>query len=231
MRQFLGKFCLALILISPAAQAQKAQAEETLSQQILIADKALENKEYTKVIDTVDPIIASFERTYPPSDKVVSCADDQIQTMILLLSATHDKKGGVVVDPAYCMAYFMKGFALIDLNRMPEAGPFLQKASDFSPLNAHYMNEYAEWHKSNRNWQRSFDLFEKAKGKAEFTGDNLRKEVEARSMRGMGFNLIELGKLDAAEKLFNASLKLVPGNPSALNELQYIKEQRDKLGK
>lgn len=43
-----------------------------------------------------------------------------------------------------------------------------------------------------------------------------------KALRGAGIALIEMNKLDDAEKLFNISLQLEPENETAINELQYI---------
>ena len=97
-----------------------------------------------------------------------------------------------------------------------------------SPFNAHYLNEYAEWYKINRNWQTAYDVFSQARDLREFSPPDYADQIEARALRGMGFCLIELGKLDEAEKMFKDSLKLVPENQTALNEIGYIKELRAK---
>ena len=44
------------------------------------------------------------------------------------------------------------------------------------------------------------------------------------ALRGMGFALIEQGKLDEAEKKYKESLKADPDNKLALSELEYIKK-------
>jgi hypothetical protein len=44
----------------------------------------------------------------------------------------------------------------------------------------------------------------------------------------MGFNLIELGKLDEAEKVLTECLKLTPNDQKVKDELQYVREQRAK---
>jgi tetratricopeptide (TPR) repeat protein len=44
----------------------------------------------------------------------------------------------------------------------------------------------------------------------------------ARFLRGRGFALTELNRLDEAEAAYNDSLKIDPNNPIALRELQYI---------
>lgn len=49
---------------------------------------------------------------------------------------------------------------------------------------------------------------------------------KARMLRGRGYVLTELGRLDEAEAAYQESLKLEPGNRIALNELEYIKGLR-----
>ncbi|MFZ6770168.1 tetratricopeptide repeat protein [Undibacterium sp. Di26W] len=51
------------------------------------------------------------------------------------------------------------------------------------------------------------------------------------ALRGIGFSLIELKQLDEAEKAFQESLQIEPGNKLATSELSYIqglREQRQK---
>lgn len=51
-------------------------------------------------------------------------------------------------------------------------------------------------------------------------------ENRARLLRGRGYALTELSRLDEAEQAYNDSLRLTPGNPLALNELKYIARLR-----
>ena len=48
------------------------------------------------------------------------------------------------------------------------------------------------------------------------------------ALRGLGYSLIELGDLDAAEIAFNKSLMVEPGNQVAQRELGYIRQLRAK---
>ncbi|MDG9671041.1 tetratricopeptide repeat protein [Hahella sp. CR1] len=49
---------------------------------------------------------------------------------------------------------------------------------------------------------------------------------KAAALRGIGFILIEMQRLDEAEEALQKSLAIEPGNDTALNELAYIKELR-----
>lgn len=46
------------------------------------------------------------------------------------------------------------------------------------------------------------------------------------ALRGTGFSLIELGRLDEAEAAFRRSLEIDPDNALPLHELRYIEELR-----
>ncbi len=50
----------------------------------------------------------------------------------------------------------------------------------------------------------------------------------ARALRGLGVQLIDLGRLDEAEQALDQSLELEPDSEVAKNELEYIAQQRSK---
>ena len=217
---------LAALLWSGSAPAAEPLSEELRAETTSKGIDLLAQGKPAEAVAAVDPVLASFDAQYPAGEKQVFCANGMEQTLAVLLIASAGNKESIALAPTWCDALFTKGFALVDLQRLDEAGPYLQKAAEMAPLNAHYINEYAEWHKAKRHWQTAYDLFDKARSVIFYAPDAFKKPHEARSLRGMGFALIELGKLDEAEKMFKKSLKLMPGHPSALSELQYIKDLR-----
>ena len=68
-------------------------------------------------------------------------------------------------------------------------------------------------------YQQAIDLTNRFKSEA---------HVKPLALRGMGFALTEMGKLDDAQKAYEDSLKIEPGNQLAKNELQYIDGLRKK---
>ncbi|MBU6207887.1 MAG: hypothetical protein KGQ42_09390 [Alphaproteobacteria bacterium] len=122
-------------------------------------------------------------------------------------------------------------FALVDLNRHDEAEIPLKRAAEMAPTNRQYMDEYAEWLKAGHHWNDAYDHFEQASNMTDFHDDKNGKVHLARAIRGMGFCLTELGRLNDAEAKFNESLKIVPDSPAALNELKYIQHMRENLAK
>lgn len=227
--RFLATVLLAAMMsCGPTANANDAPNLQERQKQVDKATQVLYDGNPADAVRLVDPVIAAFDADYADKSKTYFCADDDVAMLTLLGQSAADNKDAVVLESTWCDALFVKGFALIDLKRLPEAGAFLERAAEMDALNAHYINEYAEWHKSNRNWQKSYDLFEKARDAAAYAPKKYRPEFEARSLRGMGFTKIELGDLDQAEKYFRDSLKLVPKHQGALQELDYIKTLRKK---
>lgn len=228
MRLLVTVILFAMTAFGPSAYASDAPNLEERQRQVDKATEVLYDGNPAEAVRLVEPVIAAFDAEHVDKSRTYFCAADNVAMLTLLGQSAAAKKDAVVLASTWCDALFVKGFALIDLKRLPEAGAFLERAAEMDALNAHYINEYAEWHKSNRNWQRSFDLFEKARDAAAYAPEKYRPEFEARSLRGMGFTKIELGDLDLAEKYFRDSLKLVPKHQGALQELDYIKTLRKK---
>ncbi|QSR18130.1 diguanylate cyclase [Novosphingobium sp. KA1] len=138
-------------------------------------------------------------------------------------------RDAVMVSSAVCDAHFGKGFALVDLGRGDLAEAELRRATELAPDNAHYANEYAELFKSRRQFQESYDLFARAWSVVDKDTKGPDAGIAARALRGMGFNLIELGRLDEAKTMFSQSLAYDAGNAAAKTELDFI-AQRQAIG-
>ncbi|MBO9543048.1 tetratricopeptide repeat protein [Caulobacter sp.] len=76
-----------------------------------------------------------------------------------------------------------------------------------------------------RQFSDALALYEKAE-KLDFVTKGLNRGAEGRLLRGKGFVLIELKRLDEAEAAYVAALKLEPDHPTAKAELDYIRKQR-----
>jgi len=177
-------------------------------------------------IPILEGVIARMEARNADEKRQVFAARSLTETILYSAMSTKLKKDVIVLDDTWATAYFLKGFALIDLNRSDEAKEPFDKALELSPMNAQFRAERGEWYKSRKDWANAFSDFEAASSAAEFSPENVKNTDKARALRGMGFVRIEQGQLDEAEKLFHQSLKLEPGNQGALGELEYIKSLR-----
>lgn len=230
-------YILALVALDPAAQAASAAPPATSAPvEAKAADDRIDRAyalmkagNQTGAIAILDSMIAEFEKAHPANpDLMVFSASNLTQTIYYSGITAALKKNGVVVDGDWAMAYFLKGFALIDLNRADDAFPYLDKAVALSPGDAQFLAERGEWYKSHRQWDKAFTDFKAAVDASAFSDDSMKAKHKSRGLRGMGFVRIEQGDLKQAEKLFKQSLEVEPGNPGALSELEYIKSRKSK---
>lgn len=166
-------------------------------------------------------------------DRVIASADQHVAGDMRPRLCQSDRAGpeakrddAVLVDAAVCDAHFGKGFALIDLGRGDLAEGELFKATQMAPGNAHFANEYAELFKSRRQWQKSYDLFAHAWAIVDKDKTSPDAPLAARALRGMGYDEIEMGKLDDAERLFRQSQEYEPDNEAAKVELGLISRKK-----
>jgi tetratricopeptide (TPR) repeat protein len=179
-------------------------------------------------IKVLERIIADNEKAHRGETRQVYCARSPAESLLYAGMGAEAKKEVVVFGPDWSMAIFLKGFSLIDLQRPDEARPLFERAVAMSPMNAQFLGELAEWHKSARDWGEAYALFERASAAAEFSPDEMKSHDKRRALRGMGFVLIEQGRLDEAEALFRKVLDMDPNDSGAKSELQYIDDQRAK---
>ncbi|MFM5922857.1 MAG: tetratricopeptide repeat protein [Novosphingobium sp.] len=174
-------------------------------------------------------IIADFEKTHDPALPYRCAYSDTAKATIAYTLEDLKGKPFTLGGDVWCVALWGKGFALIDLNRSDEAGTFLARSVEMAPVNAHYINEYAEWYKPRRDWKTSYALFERAWRTVDHDSKGPNRTVAARALRGMAYNQIELGDLDRAEQLYKQSLEYEPEAAGKVNaELQFIAQQRAK---
>jgi Flp pilus assembly protein TadD len=189
----------------------------------------IRDKKPAEAIVKLDRVIANEAKRHEEERRQIYCAHSPAETLMYTGMAAQAGKAAVVLDPTWCMAIFLKGFALIDLNRPDEAKALFDRAVEMAPMNSQFLSELAEWHKVRREWDTAFTLFERSSAAAELSDEGSRTSHKGRALRGMGFVLIEQGKLDEAERLFHQALELNPNDAGAKNELQYIEEQRERV--
>ncbi len=198
--------------------------EEDHEEEVALGFDLIKAQKPDEAIPLFERAIASYESDH--ADQTVYCAGTMEEaTMVWLLEADENApSSATIVGNTWCDAIFGKGFALIDLKQPAEALAYLEKAVRMAPLNAHYANEHAEWYKAARDWRKSYELFNRAFDLSQSGLIEIAPTVVARSLRGMGYNMIELGDLKLAREHFNKSLEVEPNNRIALFELGYIDE-------
>lgn len=148
-----------------------------------------------------------------------------------LLGAAVKNENAIALSPTWANAYFIKGYALLDLNRLAEAKAAILLAVRLSPTNSHYLNELGAIYQLEKNWLKAKETFLTAEDNAPLSPDETRADDLAHARRGLGYVYVELGQLGEAEKKYRQCLTMNPNDNKARDELQYVKQLKAKQRK
>jgi len=162
--------------------------------------------------------------------KLHYCARYQDESFLYLAEAAKDHQDAVVLPQTWADAYFEESSALTDLGRLEESQAALHKALALSPWDSLYLSELAYTYEMQHDNEKALDLFTQAEGATEFSPPDQKNSELAHALRGEGYALTELHRLDEAEAMYHKALKLDPNDQKSKNELQYIAQLREKLG-
>lgn len=138
----------------------------------------------------------------------------------------------LTVGPVCSEALYLRGYASLDLGEVELAEKYLKRAIDMAPVNSKYLSELGHIYHAKKDWTNALAIFIKAEEAANtYAPPQLKSTELPRAKRGVGFSLIELGKLDEAEAKFKECLKIDKNDEGALRELKYIEHARSKASK
>lgn len=209
-----------------AAALATATADDPQAKAVAAATEAMTAGRPEEVLATIEPALAAYQQRYAGERRQVICRYSDAETTAEIGAARAAGQDALPLATGWCDALFLKGYALADMKRFAEARPLLERAVAMAPLHAHFLNELGYVYQQQSDWQRSHDTYVRARDATAYSDKDRMTREKSRALRGIGFALIELGKWDEAEALFNESLVLEPNNPNALNELRYIAQQR-----
>ena len=223
-------FLALLLAVLPASQAM-AQGAETAEQRdadFRTVIGLFQSGKAEEAVDIIDPYLAGYEKTYAGEKRLIFCADGAEEAILAMGVAQAAGKDAIVIDSGWCFALWAKGYALVDLHRVAEALPYLERAVAMMPFNAQYLCELGYAYGTLGNWEKALATFTSAVQYAEQLPAGVRTVILGRALRGEGFSLIELGRWDEAEAKFKKALALDPNDEMAKNELAYIAEKRPR---
>jgi tetratricopeptide (TPR) repeat protein len=171
-----------------------------------------------------DPVIKQYEAKYSNDNRKIYCARTRQESLLYQLQAASESKEAVVIDSAWAQAYYLKGYANIDLCKLDEAKIWINKALALSPSNSIYHSELGQVYQLEKKWPESITIFENALEPAYSASPETNKNIELlRAKRGIAYSLIELGKLEEAEQQLKECLTIDPNDENSKVEIQYIK--------
>jgi tetratricopeptide (TPR) repeat protein len=179
---------------------------------------------------------ASYSRTYETDGTTYVLTDGMSEALVAMTmySAATDKsraKGKVVaINNPYPMISFYLGTYYNEIGRPEDALRVLDAGLGLPPVMTGLrlgdsipllIRERGAALFSLKRWQEALENFDDG-----LTIESLEDPHRAGLLRGRGFALIELGRLDEAETMYQESLKLEPNNAIAKQELEYIAKLR-----
>ena len=175
----------------------------------------------------MDPLIEYYENEYKDGSKNVFCARSAKEVTVYSLIASQGKKDADIISDIWSEALYYKAYVEVEFKNYEKAKELLEKAIKLSPYNPGYFSELGHIFQIDKNWDKSLEIFNKAKEYAEeFSPENVKDYELGRALRGIGYTLVELGRLDEAEENYKQCLQIDSNDRSALNELEYIKQLR-----
>ena len=134
------------------------------------------------------------------------------------------KRGCVWLLSAYPRACYHLAFILVERRDYPGAIQWLAKGRSLEPGNPKFLLESGVAYGQMNQHQQAFDCFQQALDLPRILP--LERSI---ALRGMGVQLIDLGRLDQAEMRLQQSLALDADNANTQRELTYISELRAGL--
>jgi Flp pilus assembly protein TadD len=228
LRLFLSCLLLAASFCAGAQQepVEGEPAHIALLQQAL---QRLEERKPQEALEALDQLIAAYEAKYKDGGKRVYEARSSPEGLLYLMMAAKDNQSAVLAKGVWGEAYYVKGYTLIELNRLDDAKPVLERAIAISPRNSKFIGELGHIYQTRSDWPNALATFTDAEEAArEFSPPQAKVREWTRALRGSGYVLVELGRLDEAEAKYRKCLELDKNDQKALGELRYIEEVRQK---
>ncbi len=179
--------------------------------------------------EEAEELLVDFVNRMPPQWKPIKETDTQLlmafwdQTEFLNYCFAHEaSKDIVAVTPSYSKGYYLIGTFAVEQKNYCKALGYLDKALELEPDHPLILCEKALVLAGQGKLTEAVELYLEAHN-ARPWADKFHK---AMALRGAGVCLIDLGKLDQAERLLEISLRLEIGNKLALKELDHIQYLR-----
>eukprot|EP01035_Chromulina_nebulosa_P033813 gene33813-45285_t len=191
------------------------------------ADQLVSDGKLSEAIPILDTVLDAYQRQYASEKRAIYCSSSTAETLLYMVEAATAKKSAIAIGPGRCRALFLKAYVLDDGHHFSEAAALLERATAMAPHHAHYLNELGFAYQQQHNWSASDAIYRRADESAEFDSASLKVE-RGRAWRGLGYNLVEEGKLDEAEAMYRKCIELDPGDTKSQGELRWIAEQRKR---
>ena len=201
------------------------------SQQLADGVRLMQSKRSAEAIQIFDKVAASYASRFKDKNVTYFGARSPTESLLYVVQAANANKGSAqVVSANWGYAYYLKGYALLDLGQISEAKSQLQRAVALSPQNSQFLSELGHIYQVEKNWKLALETFQRAESAAtEFSPPNVQNAELGRAWRGMGFVYVELNRLDDAEAMYRKCLELDRNDAAAMRELGFVQGVKAKM--
>lgn len=217
----------------PAGDDESRQARAWLDAGIALAK---EGQCERAIVEGFDKAIAFFEQRYDPAKTKVRCGRTSVAGLSAGLEAALGGGDVTVLGPEWCDALFYKAYCLVELGRVPEAEAVLARACEMMPGDPMYLSELGDAQQRQGKSEAALATFEKALAAAtalaaepdaaeRSPGGRPPVQWQTRALRGIGYALVELGRLEDARATYRRALDIDPNDATAKKELEYVNER------
>lgn len=217
---------------SPEASASSPvddAAQEKLLQQAMEQINAGMNDD--AIHGPLAQVIHAYETAYGQSKKKIYCAESMTETLFYLGMASSNHQDAEVLKPNWALAYYLRGYAYGAIGDATRAEASLKQALALSPSNSQYLSELGNVYENQKDWPNAMKIFQSADDAAAFAPSDQKITLRCRALRGQGYVLVELHKLDEATKKYNDCLSINPGDRTSIRELGYVQGLQAKSSK
>jgi tetratricopeptide (TPR) repeat protein len=186
---------------------------------------AIRAKNPGRAVEMMKPLLADFEKRYSGEKRHMFCAVNASQAKAYLSDAAVQKLDAVTIEPDWCRAQYIRGYALIDLGKTDDALAAFQRLTELAPKNSRYLNELGFVFADTKKYQQAVDAYQRSLAVANLSPDDTDQE-RCVAYRGIGYNMAKLGKLDDAEAAYRNCLAIDVDNDEVQDALDDLDEQR-----
>lgn len=183
-----------------------------------------------------EPAIAAMERELPEPRRANRLTEHTMATLQANVPNAVIRSPDLV-PTIYPDTLYLVAFCLVELEDFANAERYLLRALEVIPNDVVYLSELGNIYHVRGDFQKALENYERAVAsivrlRRESPGSTLAMmglDLPAwhrRALRGVGFSLIELDRLDEAEAIYREVLAIDPNDQQARNELLVIAERR-----
>lgn len=216
----------ALLAVQTVPSAPPAAAADPYEQVLGTALSLSRAGRVAEASRMIDPVLAGYRAKYAAEERRLYCDFGVAETKRYLLGPGTETVTARAIPKHWCVALFLKAYALNDRRDFAGALPYLQQAVGMAPAHAHFLNELGYTLQQLGQAPAALDAFTKAEAGAVATAPTDALVERTRALRGMGAVLVELGRWDEAEAAYRRSLALDPSDARARAELDWIAKNR-----